>query len=438
MKKYLAASLMAVGPLAALAACSDSTQDNPPGTTSAGGSAGANGGGAAGSGGSSAGASGTAGKSGAGGTAGSAGQGGQGGSVDGGSGGSGGSAGSGGNDGGADVTIEREPPDDGLFPPNAVIGSCDPLNWITSASNSAAGNPPANAVDGLLGTRWSTGVGQAPGVYYQIDFGGFVQLSQINLNNTGSAGDHPRGYDVETSRGGVDFSNVIASGTQTDVAPPGNIVSVNFQPRAVRYLRIQLTAASGSWWSVNDLTLGCQIPVGDGGFATDFPPNDTLCGPGAPPRPDGGTDASSTGDGGGTDAGGADTNVVADPFDRTRWTLTASSTNAGDAITNAIDGNIATRWSSGRAQTPTDFFKIDLGSVGCVGQVRVVSSGGDFATAYTVGVSTDDVSYITVAKGAGSPLLQLVFRPRFARYVRINQVGASAAWWSIDEITVTP
>jgi hypothetical protein len=243
---------------------------------------------------------------------------------------------------------------------------------------------------------------------------------------------------VETSRGGVDFSNVIASGTQTDVAPPGNVVSVNFQPRAVRYLRIQLTAASGSWWSVNDLTLGCQIPVGDGGFATDFPSNDTLCGPGAPPRPDGGADASSTD--GGADAGGADTNVVANPFDRTRWTLTASSTNAGvnDAITNAIDGNIATRWSSGRAQTPTDFFKIDLGSVGCVGQVRIVSSGGDFATAYTVGVSTDDVSYITVAKGTGSPLLQLVFRPRFARYVRVNQVGASAAWWSIDEITVTP
>jgi hypothetical protein len=126
--------------------------------------------------------------------------------------------------------------------------------------------------------------------------------------------------------------------------------------------------------------------------------------------------------------------------DAGRWAVSASSTstNASDAIGNAIDGNIATRWSSGRAQTGNEFFKIDLGSVGCVGQVRVVASGTDFAAAYTVGVSTDGVTYITVAKGTGSNVMQIGFRPRFARFVRINQVGSSTSWWSIDELAVLP
>src|SRR5258705_11437541 len=106
--------------------------------------------------------------------------------------------------------------DDGAFPPNAAIGSCDPLNWITSASSSAANNPPANAIDGLRASRWSTGVGQGFGEFFQLDFDGYVLLSQIRLDNTGSPGDHPRGYEVQTSRDGIDFSTVVASGMLTD------------------------------------------------------------------------------------------------------------------------------------------------------------------------------------------------------------------------------
>jgi hypothetical protein len=53
-------------------------------------------------------------------------------------------------------------------------------------------------------------------------------------------------------------------------------------------------------------------------------------------------------------------------------------------------------------------------------------------------VSTDDVNYVTVAKGAGTTAIQAIFRPRFARYVRINQVGMSPSWWSIDELAILP
>jgi hypothetical protein len=363
-----------------------------------------------------------------------------------------------------DATPDRAPDDDGGFPADARIGSCSPLNWFLSASSSAASDPASNAIDGIQGTRWSTGVGQSPGAWFQIDFDGYVQLSQISLDNTGSPGDHPRGYDVLTSRDGVDFSNVIASGMPGDVAPPNNVVTIDFAPRAVRTLRIQLSGSSGSWWSIQDLRLACQLPDGDGGFTTDVVPDDLRCGPGTATDagvPDAmatdsgsldartsdgegggalaeGGDAAVDADGAGVDAGGVDGGR--DPFNRANWSLSASSTstNPTDAIANAIDGNIATRWSSGQAQVPGQFFRVDLGSVGCVGQIRLVASGTDFIAAYRISVSVDDVKYVPIAQGIGSNVMQIRLPPHRARFVRIEDTGASGSWWSIDEIVILP
>jgi hypothetical protein len=424
----------------------------------AGGSGGASTGGASGSGGQIAGTGGAVGTGGVGATGGSGGS-----STDGGADDGGGldvaDATTGTEGGGSGDAPAEQVTDDGMFPPNGPIGSCDPLNWMTSASNSAGNNPAINAIDGLLSTRWSTGAAQATGQYYEIDFGGFVQLNQITLNNSGSPGDHPRGYEVHTSRDDFDFSTVIATGAPGDASPPGNLVTIDFLPRAVRFLRIQMTSLSGSWWSIHELAVACQIPGPNGTWTTDKPSSEGLCGPGQPPGADGGaSDApvDGTSDGGTADAGNSDGGDAGDggevseigatdggspdPFDHTHWTVSASSTsaNAGDVVANAIDGNIATRWSSGRGQTGDEFFKVDLGSVGCVSQIRIVSSGTDFAAAYSVNVSTDNQTYVRVAKGVGSNLLQIGFSPRLARFIRINQLGTSSSWWSIDELVVLP
>ncbi|HXI60336.1 MAG TPA: hypothetical protein VNO55_29935, partial [Polyangia bacterium] len=183
MKLQLVGTVVLLGALALASGCaSESTPAVPkdggasggaggsPTATGSGGSGGASTGGASGSGGLIAGTGGAVG-------------------TDAGSGGSGGAGGSpadgGADDGGApdvaadtagtedappaDAPVEQMP-DDGAFPPNGPIGSCDPLNWKTSASNSAGNNPPVNAIDGLLSTRWSTGTAQATGEYYEIDF----------------------------------------------------------------------------------------------------------------------------------------------------------------------------------------------------------------------------------------------------------------------------
>jgi hypothetical protein len=149
----------------------------------------------------------------------------------------------------------------GILP--GPTGSCDPARWSVSASSAAPADPPVNAIDGNPATRWSTGTGQLPGEYYRIDFGGYVLLREVVLDNAGSPGDHPRGYLVESSNDGVDFSDVIAGGALVDSAPP--LVVVDFAAQAVRFLRIELLTSSGSWWSVHELHTICQVPDVDGG-----------------------------------------------------------------------------------------------------------------------------------------------------------------------------
>ncbi len=277
---------------------------------------------------------------------------------------------------------------------------------------SAPGDQPSYAIDGILVSRWSSGAVQTPGQYYQVDFGGYVRLSQVLLDSTGSTGDHPRGYQAETSRDGLDFSTVIASGSLDDTAH--DVVTIDFAPRAIRYMRIELTTSSASWWSVHEIHVACQIPDGDGGWAEDTAPPDTgLCQQGS---------------------------GSASAFTRSNWTATASSTSTvgGDAIAKAFDNDAVSRWSSGQAQTGSDVFRLDLGSVGCVGGMTITSPGTDFAKAYAVSVSTDDVQYTVVASGLGQAVLPLTFPRHNARYLRINQFSTTGSWWSISDITVQP
>ncbi|MEA2700884.1 MAG: beta-glucosidase [Myxococcales bacterium] len=335
-------------------------------------------------------------------------------------------------DGGADTADDTAGGDDGAadgdgpvatddagFPIGATIGSCFRLNWTPVASNSAPLDPPSSAIDDVPVTRWSTGTPQVAGLEYQIDFGGFVRLNQLRLDSSGSPGDFPRGLDVIASPDGFDFTNVIATIPVGDVAPADNVAVVDFAPVAMHTLLLRLTGTSGSWWSIHDLGVNCQIPDGQGGLTTDVPADNLKC-----------------------QSSGTDGGVPSGPFDRANWTLTASSTSVmpTDVITNAIDGMAGTRWSSGQPQAPGQFLKVDLGSTGCIGQIKITSPGTDFTTGYTVSVSTDDNAYVAIAKGSGIAATTTTIRlpPHNARYVRIEQTGTSGSWWSISELTITP
>jgi hypothetical protein len=127
-----------------------------------------------------------------------------------------------------------------------------------------------------------------------------------------------------------------------------------------------------------------------------------------------------------------------DPMNRVNWTATASASSSypGDAITNAFDASPTTRWTSGKPQSGNEWFKLDLGAVGCVGRLSLASTSGDFPVRYSLAVSADDKTYVPAASGTGQTSMTIDFPSRDVRYIRINQMGTSASWWSITDIAV--
>jgi len=130
-----------------------------------------------------------------------------------------------------------------------------PSGWTATASPSGPTNPcctgdvAANAVDGDASTRYSTGEGQAPGQYLQVDFGATIPARQIVFDTGASTGDYPRGYNVQTSTNGTDWNTVLSDGQGT-----GQFTTIDLPGSAIQYVRITLTTADpNDWWSVADV-----------------------------------------------------------------------------------------------------------------------------------------------------------------------------------------
>ncbi|MEN0129731.1 MAG: discoidin domain-containing protein [Brevundimonas sp.] len=120
----------------------------------------------------------------------------------------------------------------------------------TASSNSGDaglavdGNPTSDA-----STRWSSGTGQAPGQYLQVDLGKQRLFRQVAIDSGDSTGDFARGWKLETSRDGTHWRTA-GSGTGT-----GQLTSVTTGPTTARYVRITSTATAGNWWSIADVRL---------------------------------------------------------------------------------------------------------------------------------------------------------------------------------------
>jgi glucosylceramidase len=130
-----------------------------------------------------------------------------------------------------------------------------PAGWTATASPSGPTDPcctgdvAANAVDGDASTRYSTGAGQAPGQYLQVDFGKVIPARQIVLDTGASTGDYPRGYTVQISTNGTGWNTVLSGGLGT-----GQFTTIDLPGRAIQYVRITLTTADpNDWWSVADV-----------------------------------------------------------------------------------------------------------------------------------------------------------------------------------------
>jgi glucosylceramidase len=125
----------------------------------------------------------------------------------------------------------------------------DPAGWSATADPApATGDVPADAVDDDASTRFSTGTGQQPGQYLQVDLGRVRPVGDVVFDTGVSTGDYPRGYAVTVSADGTHWSTAVGHG-----AGSGQLTTVDLRGRFVRYVRITLTAAAPGWWSVADV-----------------------------------------------------------------------------------------------------------------------------------------------------------------------------------------
>jgi F5/8 type C domain len=129
------------------------------------------------------------------------------------------------------------------------------------------------------------------------------------------------------------------------------------------------------------------------------------------------------------------------PLSRIGWVASASATNGGDPVTNAIDGLTTGRWSTGAGQVSGQWFKVDMGSAQTVNGVTVDAGANtnDYPGGFDVYVSDDDVSYGgVIASATGTALVSLAFTAQTARYIKLvmNTNSNNAHWWSISELNV--
>ncbi|RZS87441.1 glucosylceramidase [Motilibacter rhizosphaerae] len=137
-----------------------------------------------------------------------------------------------------------------VWPSSQVLRDAKPRLVDTSAATATAnptGEGPQNAVDGDASTRWSSGTGQAPGQYLQIDLHSKKHFSQVAIDSGGNLGDYARGWSLAVSDDGTTWTT-LASGVGT-----GQLTTVDVPRTKARYVRIGSTGSSGSWWSIADV-----------------------------------------------------------------------------------------------------------------------------------------------------------------------------------------
>jgi mono/diheme cytochrome c family protein len=119
--------------------------------------------------------------------------------------------------------------------------------WKLTASHNPA--QAALAADGNIGTRFDTGSGQKPGMWFQIQLPEETIVTALELDSTPSPGDYPRGYDVELSMDGLNWGQPAASGKGD-----GPVTIITFAPAKTKFIRIKQTGeVANLFWSIHEL-----------------------------------------------------------------------------------------------------------------------------------------------------------------------------------------
>ncbi len=107
-------------------------------------------------------------------------------------------------------------------------------------------DPTANLLDGNLNTRYSSGTGQAPGMWIEVDMGATQTFNKVVLDSGSTKGDYSANSDVYVSNDGTNWTEV------AQAISNGPVVVVSFPTQTARYIKVLNQSSSGSWWSIEE------------------------------------------------------------------------------------------------------------------------------------------------------------------------------------------
>ena len=120
--------------------------------------------------------------------------------------------------------------------------------WKLKASHGAKGLK--YLVDGDRKSRYTTDKRQMKGMWIEVELPEEVLVSGFKMDHANSKGDFPRGYQLEVSSDGKNWSQPIASG-----AGGKRALSVKFVPVKAKFLKFELTSdvKKNLFWSIHEL-----------------------------------------------------------------------------------------------------------------------------------------------------------------------------------------
>ena len=122
-----------------------------------------------------------------------------------------------------------------------------------------------------------------------------------------------------------------------------------------------------------------------------------------------------------------------------QWKVTASHGERTAPL--AIDGDLKTRYSTGKSQVPGMWFQVELPEATTITALQLDCriSARDYPRGYRVELSNDGRDWnklVAAGQGTGT-LTEIIFPPTKAKFIRITQTGSvSGLFWSIHELHI--
>ncbi|GAA1284452.1 hypothetical protein GCM10009658_29810 [Planotetraspora silvatica] len=253
---------------------------------------------------------------------------------------------------------------------------------VTASSVENPGAPASAAVDGDLGTRWSSAF--ADPQWIQVDLGATATIDQVVLNWEAA---YARSFQIQVSANASTWTTVYSTTTGTGGTQTLNVTGTG------RYIRLYGTARATAYgYSLWEFQVYGTTTTGGGGCGT--------------------------------------ANAA-----QGRPATASSQENAAGAASAAVDGNAGTRWSS--LFSDPQWIQVDLGATATVCQV-VLNWEAAYARSFQIQVSANASTWTTVySTTTGTGGTQTLNVTGTGRYIRLYGTARATAYgYSLWEFAV--